>query len=107
MNETKIRKSHSKKFRYCPIISYAIIQFNLAIEMAKEIDFENGDLRKFKGSVNSTLILDDLESHIVRLVSLTSIHITIVIMAPLSLIVNGRTDGRTDILSPMSTGHLC
>ena len=44
-----------------------------------------------------TLIFDDLRSHIVRFVSLTSIHITIGYMAPLSLIVtNGRTDGGTD-----------
>ena len=39
-----------------------------------------------------TLTLDDLESHIIRFVSSTSIHITIVHMAPLSLIVNRRTD---------------
>ena len=47
MNGTKIRKFDSTKFRNCPIISYAIIKFNLATEMAKEIDFENGDFRKF------------------------------------------------------------
>ena len=63
MNGTKIQKSDSTKFRYCPIVSYAIIKFNLATEMAKEIDFENGDFRKFKGSVTFTLTLDDLESH--------------------------------------------
>ena len=49
MNETKIQKSDSKKFRYCSILLYAIIKFNRATEMAKEIDFENGDFRKFKG----------------------------------------------------------
>ena len=95
MNGTKIQKSDSTKFRYCLIVSYAIIKFNLATEMAEEIDFENGDFRKFKGSVTLTLTLDDLESHIVRSVSSTSIHITIVHMAPLRLIVNGRAGGQT------------
>ena len=59
-------------------------------------DYINGDFRKFEGSVTLTLNLEALESHIVRFVSLTSIHITIVHMALLSLIVNGRTDGRAD-----------
>ena len=54
MNGTKIQKFDSTKFRYCPVVSYAIIKFNLATEMA-EIDFENGDFRKFKGSVTLTL----------------------------------------------------
>ena len=102
MNGTKNQKSDSTKFRHCPIVSYAIIKFNLATEMAKEIDFENGDFRKFKGSV--TLTLDDLENHIVRFVSST---LFIVHMAPLSSIVNGRTVRRTDMFPPMSTGHLC
>ena len=95
VNGTKIRKSDSTKFRYCPIVSYSIMKFNLATEMAKEIDFENGDFRKFKGTATSTLTLDDLESHIVRFVSSTSIHITIVHMVLLSSIVNGRMDGQT------------
>ena len=112
MNGTKIQKFESTKFRYCPIVSYAIINFNRAIEMAKEIDFENADFenadfRKFEGSVTLTLTLDDLESHIVGFLSSTSIHISMVHMAPLSLIVNGQTDGRTNIFPPMSTGHLC
>ena len=43
-----------------------------------------------------TLTLDDLQSHIVRFVSSTSIHITIGYMAPLSLIATiGRTEGQT------------
>ena len=63
--------------------------------MAREIDFENGDFRKFKGSVTLTLTSDDFESHIVRFVSSTSIHIIIVHMAPFSLIVNGGTGGQT------------
>ena len=46
--------------------------------------------RKFKGSV--ILILDDLEIYIVRFVSSTTIHITVVHKAQLSLVVNGRTD---------------
>ena len=29
-------------------MSYAIIKLNLATEMAKEIDFDNGDFREFK-----------------------------------------------------------
>ena len=45
-----------------------------------------------------TLTLDALQSHIVRFVSSTSIHISIGYMAQLSLIVtNGRTDGWIDI----------
>ena len=62
--------------------------------MAEEIDFENGHFRNFDPSV--TLTLDDLESHIGRFVSSTSIHTYIVYMGPLSLIVDGRTYGRTD-----------
>ena len=46
----------------------------MATEMAKEIDFENSDFRKIKGSVTLTLTLDHLENHIVRFVSSTSIH---------------------------------
>ena len=37
VNGAKIQKSDSTKFRYCPIISYAIIKFNLATEIAKEM----------------------------------------------------------------------
>ena len=57
------------------------------------------------GSVPLTLILVDLQSHIVRFVSLTSIHITIGNMAPLSLIVTngGRMDRH---FSHMLIGHL-
>ena len=39
------------------------------------------------------MTLNDLESHVVRSVSSTSIHTTIVHMASLSLIMNGRTEG--------------
>ena len=54
------------------------------------------------------LNLDDVQGHIVRFVSLTSIHITIGYTAPLSLIVTiGRTDGRMDRhFSHMLLGHL-
>ena len=77
--------------------------------MAKEIDFETGNSRKFKGSVILTLTLDDNEIYIVRFASIT---ITIARMATLNLIVKERTDGRMDgwadrHLSPMSQGHLC
>ena len=60
MNGAKVQKSDSTKFRYCPILSYALIKFNLDTQMAEEIDFENGDFHKFKGSVTLTLTLDDL-----------------------------------------------
>ena len=93
-NGTKIQKSDSTKFRYCPIVSYAIIKFNLSTGMAK-IDFEYGDFRKFEGSATLTLTLEDLEIHIVRFVPSTSLRITIVPMAPLSLIVIGRAGGQT------------
>ena len=50
------------------------------------------------------LNLDDVQGHIVRFVSLTSIHITIGYTAPLSLIVTiGRTDGH---FSHIVIGHL-
>ena len=62
--------------------------------MAKKIDFENGDFREFKGSVTLTLTLDHLENHIVRFVSSTSIHITIIRMAFIEFDYE-RTDGRT------------
>ena len=58
-----------------------LAEFNLATEMAKKIDFENGYFREFKGSVTLTLTLDHLENNIVRFVLSTSIHITIVHMA--------------------------
>ena len=63
--------------------------------MARETDFENGDFRKFKGSVTLTLTLDVLESHMARFFSSTFIHITVDHMTALSLIVNGRTDGNS------------
>ena len=76
--------------------SSKIANFNPAFQMVEEIEFENGHLWTFGGSVPLTLTLDDLHSHIVRFVSSTSIHITIGYMAPLSLIVtNGRTDDKT------------
>ena len=53
------------------------VEFNLATEMAKKVDFENGEFREFKCSVTLTLTLDHLENHIVRFVSSTSIHNTI------------------------------
>ena len=114
VNGAKIQKSDLTKFRYCSIVSYATIKFNLATKMAKEIEFENGDFSKFKGSVTLTLTLDVLENlrmSLVRFVSSTSVHITIVHMNPLSLIVtgrrDGRTDGRTDIFPLMPLGHFC
>ena len=42
------------------------------------------------------MTLDDLESYIIRFVSLTSIRGYIVYMCALNLIVDGRTDVRTD-----------
>ena len=64
--------------------------------MAEEIDFENGHFRNFQGLVTLTLTLDDLETYIIRFVSLSPIHTYIVYMGALSLIVDGRTYGRTD-----------
>ena len=60
--------------------------------MAEEIDFENGHFRNFDPSV--TLTLDDLETYIIRFVSLSPIHTYIVYMGALSLIVDGRTSDR-------------
>jgi len=62
--------------------------------MAEEIDFENDHFRNFDPSV--TLTLDDLETYIIRFVSLSPIHTYIVYMGALSLIVDGRTYVRTD-----------
>ena len=70
--------------------------------MAEEIDFENGHFRNFQGLV--TLTLDDLESHIGRFVSSTSIHTYIVYMGALSLIVDVRTYGRAS--TPVLLGQL-
>ena len=64
--------------------------------MAEEIDFENGHFRNFDPSVTLTLTLDDLETYIIRIVSLSPIHTYIVYMGALSLIVDGRTYVRTD-----------
>ena len=66
--------------------------------MAEEIDFENGYFLDFDPSVTLTLTLtlDDLESYISRFVSLSPIHTYIVYMGALSLIVDTRTDVRTD-----------
>ena len=63
--------------------------------MAEEIDFENGHFRNFDKSVTLTLTSDDLETYINRFVSLSPIHTYIVYMGPLSLVVDGRTYGRT------------
>ena len=65
--------------------------------MREEISFEIVDFREFDSPL--TLTLDDFEYYIVRFVSSTSIHSTIEHVAPLSFIVKGRTDVRTD-------GHL-
>ena len=73
--------------------AFIFAEFNLATEIAKKIDFVNGDFREFEGSVTSTLTLDHLQNHIVRFVSSTSIHITIVHMAFIEFDYK-RTDGR-------------
>jgi len=49
--------------------------------------------------VTLTLTSDDLESYIVVNVSLTLTNTTIWFVAALSLIVDGRTDRRTDIFT--------
>jgi len=61
--------------------------------MAEEIEFET------KSHVTLTLTLDDLESHIVVNVSSTLINTAIWFLAALCLIVDVRTDGRTDIFT--------
>ena len=53
-----------------------------------------------KSHVTLTLTSDDLESHIFVNVSSTQTNSTIWFVAALSLIVDVRTDGRTD-------GHFC
>ena len=65
--------------------------------MAEEIEFENGHFRNVDPSVTLTLTSDDLETYISQFVSSSPIHTYIVYMGPLSLIVDGRTYGRTDI----------
>ena len=60
--------------------------------MAEKIDFDFGHFRKFDGPVTS----DNLESDIVANVLSTSTNITYWLVAKLRLIVDGRTDGRTD-----------
>ena len=61
--------------------------------MREEIGFEIVHFRNFDRSVTLTMTLDDLEIYIVRFISSTSIDSTIEHVAPLSFIVNGRTDG--------------
>jgi len=64
-----------------------------------EIDFENRH-------VTLTLILDDLESHIIVNVSSTLTNSTIWFVAALSLIVDVRTYVRTDVRTDGRTdGH--
>ena len=77
--------------------------------MAEEIDFENGRFRNFDPAVTLTLTLDGLESGITRFVSLSPIHTYIVYMGASSLIVDGRTYGRTDVrtdIGPVVSGQL-
>jgi len=64
--------------------------------MAEEIDFENRHFWDFKSQVTLTLTSDDLESHIVVNVSSTLTNTTIWCVVALSLIVDVRTDVRTD-----------
>jgi len=67
--------------------------------MAEEIDFENRHFWNFKSYMTLTLILDDLESHIVVNVSSTLTTTTIWFVAALCFIVDvwmyGRLYGRT------------
>ena len=80
--------------------------------MAEEIDFENDHFRNFDPCVALTLTLDDLETYVIRFVSLSPIHTYIVYMGPLSLVVDVRTDGRTDVrtdgqtFGPVLSGQL-
>ena len=71
--------------------------------MAEEIHFKDGDtfghFRTFEGPVTLTLTSDDLENHIVAHVLSTSTNITYWLVATLRLVVDGRTNGRTDMFS--------
>ena len=60
--------------------------------MAEEIHFKFGHFGNFEGSVTLTLTSDDIESHIVAHVLLTSANITYWLVATLRLILDGRTD---------------
>ena len=64
--------------------------------MSEEIDFEIRYFRKFDGPVILTLISDDLESNIVENDLSTATNIINQLVATLSLIEDGRTDGRMD-----------
>ena len=63
--------------------------------MAEEIHFEIGDFRNFDGPVANTLTSDVLESNIVENDSSTFTNTIYLLVATLSLTVDGRTDGRT------------
>ena len=90
-----VRGIEIEYFKITPGGSGAIFaEFNPATEMAKKIDFENGDFREFKRSATLTLTLNHLENHIVQFVSSTSIHITTVHMAFIEFDYEW-TDGRT------------
>ena len=68
--------------------------------MREEIGFEIVNFRKFDCPL--TLTLDDLEYYIVRFVSSTSIHSTTDHVAPVSFVMNGRTDISTVLLGHLS-----
>ena len=67
--------------------------------MAEEIHFKIGNFRNFDGPVTLTLTSDDLENYIVENGLSTSTNTIYWLVATLSLIVDGRTDGWTDIFS--------
>ena len=61
--------------------------------MAEEIDLEIGHFRNFDGPVNLTWNSDDPEIHIVENDLSASTNTIYWLVATLSLIVDGRTDG--------------
>ena len=67
--------------------------------MAEEIHFKIGNFRNFDGPVTLTLTSDDLENYFVANGLSTSTNTIYWLVATLSLIVDGRTNGRTDIFS--------
>ena len=66
-------------------------------QMAEEIHFKIGNFRNFEGPVTLTLISNDLEIFIVDYGLSTSTNTIYWLVATLSLIVDGRTYGRTYI----------
>jgi len=70
---TDIKNLLHTKVRYCSVVSESVVICQLTLQMAEEIDFENGRNSNFKGLV--TVTLDRVIQHTVMHHSSTSTYI--------------------------------